>query len=1392
MNERYFQFGRFRVLSEIKRGAGEEGAIYKAVCEEDGFDGVAVGTMVALKTVKVESEDHRVQLQSYAQELMKLVHPGVERCLGYFVEDDAKDRFSRHGVFVFEWLEGESLKERLRRESSGLDADEVLRIGEKLLSACAYVLTKGVVHRDIKSGNVFLCHDGEVKLVDFKIPFTLHVYRWTENCKYDYEASEFHYTSLDSQGVRLKDGDEQSDLFSVGVCLHEMLTGRLPYMPVDDSHFGANRFASFFWRWKHIKDGNDPIVVCPLVNRLLAGAADVLTKALQPKRAERYATFADFAAAFKGMHYRELTHGGVTWRLLQYVGRGGFGEVFKARNVKTGQVVAIKHLLNCQYADRFKREARALSRLQEPGIVRFITYFEDEFYGSGAAFLVMEYLDGMPGRSLRDELKRAGGKPVPRTLALRAFARYAHGLSVMHAKGLVHRDIKPSNLYFPQEAIERAVIMDLAIVRDVNGTMTVGRTPCTPDYAPPEIAISESRGDAGMDTYALGLSLYEALTGKMAYPRLPTGTSGMMTFLERARNKTRPNLDESSYSDQPDLVWLVREMTEPDVTKRLKDAAEVERRLGALLSENVTVDYRVDDTDPQTLYAAPSYEELELESNNDEASTIDDSTYYWNSDEGKKAFARQRRKQWLVQMCSYLLKGLVIMAALLVLSGAFVGLFWWGESCVRDILPGLKGSLAVRVLVLFPWLICLFWKEMKTGRLPNVLNLGCLLTGLGVAVFTNGVSLLSAIGAAVAGSAALLPFFLIHSAGAGDVKIFAAVLPFWGVQMVPYAFGSVICMWLATCLMGTSLRSKLGFGVKRIAFSPIVLLSMMSVAVSLGFWNGHGMLGGYIFMAGTLVLASVARLLFRERKQHAEVVSTPSSVCTAETSSPREDIRTVTSNGSESQGLLDATCRTSDLVTSDLVSETEDGTDDPSAFLNLHGHATIHGFRLDPSPLVAEGGQGRVFKAECVEDGRLGLHKGEVVALKFVEETDASPSFEEFQKAVAYLREIKSPHIPRYYGCFRVERRVNGKLKRFRMTVMEYLDGADLGYRVKVRSPMFYADEIMYVLDQLLEGLCELSAAGIVHRDIKPSNVFVCRDGTVKLIDFDTALIRGIDLCPKNRKIVGTPEFAAPDYLAEGFRGDEISEVFSVGMTLYYMVHGVSPHRAKGTLSGRMNETAFRAFWDKHQKESGNQAWWKWDEKNGGDWLSGDARPYVPLLGLQRLFERCLTADRNRRLTSWGEFREFLENVEFICAKCGGAYVRVISDCQSVSGVGDGHVCIYWRDETGCVQDWGFGGFDIVCFNADDRHILVWILGDRIYDSDAPAGISGSIAVGDGHREHYEHFVKTCHSRLDSYIRHEKFVSCNVEVLRKSFAEIKSLEKWQSEVADHEFQMQLS
>ena len=755
-------FGCFRVLSII--AVGSQGTVYKAVCEKDGFEEVAVGTVVVLTTMSVVDHDGEnfQRLQKRTAELRALAHPGIVRYFGCFLESGP---FGDMHVLVTEWLEGETLKDRLRRNPQGLDADEVLRIGEQLLAALAYVTSRGIVHRDIKPSNVFLCKDGTVKLIGFELSCKTGRdggVGWSGCREFPYLAPDF----LDPTFL----GDEQSDIFSLGVCLHEMLTGWLPYRPDDGRSAEVNKTFEFFSRWRHADAGDDPIMIRSLVDRLLIGACDMLAKALRTKREERYATFVDFAAAFKGIRCRELTHRENTWRLVQYVGRGGSGEVFKARDVKTGKAVAIKRFLRSYYANRFRREARVLSSLNDSSIVRFVSFFEKEMGGCKHAFLVMEYLDGMPGRSLRDELKRAGGKPFPRDLVIRAFACYAHGLSVLHVKGIIHRDIKPPNLYFPIETIDHAAIMDLAIARDMHGTMTVGTVPGTLDYMPPEVVVLESRGDAGMDVYALGLSLYEALTGKTAYPRLSAGIEGIRMFVERAKNMVRPSLDESSYSDLPDLVRLVREMTEPDVTKRLKDSAEVECRLLALLGSSAGTQDRCP---PRDL----------LRPNGQERNSRDEQEVSRSRD--CVGVARKMSAWWLSPMSAV-------------------------------------------------------WRLLIRKQEPNAKIISQMLSNDGIAVndFTP------------------------------------------------------------TCTLGSD--------------------------------------------------------------------------------------------------------------TEVLVSEAEDGTDDPAAFLNLHGHATIHGFRLDREPFVAEGGQGRVFKAVCVEEGRLGLHAGEIVALKFVAETEHSLSFERFEKAVSWLRVLKS------------------------------------------------------------------------------------------------------------------------------------------------------------------------------------------------------------------------------------------------------------------------------------------------------------------------------------------------------------------------------------------------
>ena len=583
------RLGCFHLLDEV--GRGSQGVVYKAICESDSFEGVSVGTVVAISVLSVDSgdKDYEARLGKRIAELKGLSHPSVVKCLGSFCE---KGPFGDMRVLVQEWFEGESLGAWLQCNPNGLDADEALRIGGQLLDALAYISSKGVVLGSVQPNHVVLCKDGSVKLAAFEYPVQQSPCMPSVHPSLNYTAPEFLNAEFR--------GDERSDIFSFGVCFHEMLTGRLPYAA--QSH--TPTIAEFFERW-HGGD-NAPIMIRPSVKRIMIGASEALEKALRGKREERYATFADFAAAFKGIRYRELTHGGVTWRLLQYVGRGGFGEVFKACDVKTGQVVAIKHFLHSDYADRFRREARALSSLNDSGIVRFITFFEKEIDGCGHAFLVMEYLVGMPGKTLHDELRAARGAPLPRDLVLRAFARYAHGLSVMHAKGFVHRDIKPSNLYFPTDAIDRAMVMDLGIV--LNGACT-GCPPRVIDHLPPE-AITEDylRWNPGIDIYALGLCLYEALSGKTAYPRFPpsladgSNGAGVRMFLERSMNRTPPTLDESSYSDLPDLVRLVREMTEPDVTKRLKDAAEVERRLRALSGKAL-----MQHGDPCPVYGCPKY-----------------------------------------------------------------------------------------------------------------------------------------------------------------------------------------------------------------------------------------------------------------------------------------------------------------------------------------------------------------------------------------------------------------------------------------------------------------------------------------------------------------------------------------------------------------------------------------------------------------------------------------------------------------------------------------------------------------------------------------------------------------------------------------------------------------
>ena len=556
--------GPFRIVSDIKSGAGSQGTVHKAVSLERTFPDLAVGTVVALKVMPPGDLAQCRHLQELAGALAGVRHQNVVRYYGSFVHRGA---FGESLVVVQEYLEGETLKEMLQRSPKGLDADVVLPVVDGALAGLAAAASVGVYHRDVKPGNVFVCRDGRVKMIDFESGrFAGSLSDATPEdgfCgSFNYMAPEFAEGGFS--------GDELSDVFSMGVVFHEALCGTLPYAV----RAGEKPDLAFVARWKSSATG--PVRISPAVRQALVGAENVLAAALAVARSDRCRSFSDFRRMTARVSYREIRGGRETYRILRYVGRGGFGEVFKARAVRSSRIVAVKHLLHGDCADRFRREARVMSKLSDASLVRLLDFFEA---GANGAFMVMDYLEGMPGKSLRDQIRRGVSA---RDEMLRAFARYAHGLAVMHASGIYHRDIKPGNLYYPPGEPERAAIMDLGIARDVNGTATHGQVPGTLDYMPPEVASGSDRGSGGMDIYALGLCLVETLTGKSAYPRLKSGTEGYRQFFERARKLVPPDLDDPHLAGEPELRRLVAEMTQPDVRRRLSSAAEVERRIRAL------------------------------------------------------------------------------------------------------------------------------------------------------------------------------------------------------------------------------------------------------------------------------------------------------------------------------------------------------------------------------------------------------------------------------------------------------------------------------------------------------------------------------------------------------------------------------------------------------------------------------------------------------------------------------------------------------------------------------------------------------------------------------------------------------------------------------------------
>lgn len=192
------------------------------------------------------------------------------------------------------------------------------------------------------------------------------------------------------------------------------------------------------------------------------------------------------------------------------IGEGGMGAVFQARDTQTGETVAVKQLrhdvLNVQpdLIERFSREAEALRELNHPNIVKAL----DTVQQDGEYYIVMEFV---PGQDLGTILRRQERLSVAQ--AVRIAIELADALTRAHYLKIIHRDIKPANVLITPDGTPRLTDFGVAHMGNKARVTTVGIAVGTPDYMPPE-ALQGQTTDARCDIWALGVMLYEMLTGE--------------------------------------------------------------------------------------------------------------------------------------------------------------------------------------------------------------------------------------------------------------------------------------------------------------------------------------------------------------------------------------------------------------------------------------------------------------------------------------------------------------------------------------------------------------------------------------------------------------------------------------------------------------------------------------------------------------------------------------------------------------------------------------------------------------------------------------------------------------------------------------------------------------
>ncbi len=498
-----------------------------------------------------------------SEALARLDHPAVRHIYEAGVIGELAYR-------VGNWVEGESLAEAIQRGPRAVPTVHVL--ARDLLTALEHAHAHGIIVRRIVPGSLLLGSTGRGTVTDL---------RYCNLTLPEIPASE-HPTGLPFLAPEVRDGlsgDPTSDIYTAGAILYYACTATTP--PLDPVHLVPPREVR-------------PVIPRAL-DRVICRSLDSNPDVRYLTAAEMLEDFASDAGEFisamvalptlvtqsdEGAHWEARLRRalGDDYELLEPLGQGGFGRVYRVRDLHLEREVALKVLHPHLTADpsvveRFRREAQLAARLNHPNIV-------DIYDIAGRSGLLWYTMEIVEGPNIAQLVEERGALPLDQVLRLLREALAALGTA--HALGLVHRDIKPENLLLERDGSVRITDFGLALALRGDGRFGGATSQSgTPQFAAPEQLLGE-HVDQRTDLYSLAAVAWYALVG-----RVPFSGATPEQVLAKQTTDVIPDLTAERPEVSEGLADVLERALRNDITARWASAGDFRAALEEAVERSV-------------------------------------------------------------------------------------------------------------------------------------------------------------------------------------------------------------------------------------------------------------------------------------------------------------------------------------------------------------------------------------------------------------------------------------------------------------------------------------------------------------------------------------------------------------------------------------------------------------------------------------------------------------------------------------------------------------------------------------------------------------------------------------------------------------------------------------